>query len=158
PPEKHGQAMAVWGMGALLGPILGPAVGGWITQNMSWRWCFYINLPVGILAFLGIWFFLSHDGKARAKPFDFVGFGALVLFSGALQLMLDRGPTLDWFDSPEIQIYAVISAMAFWTFFAHTATATHPFFDRNLVRDRSFMTACIFGFFIGILLFSTMAL
>jgi DHA2 family multidrug resistance protein len=158
PPEKHGQAMAVWGMGAILGPILGPAVGGWITEHLSWRWCFYINLPVGLLAFAGIWFFTSHDGKSRAKPFDFLGFGALVIFIGAIQLMLDRGPSLDWFDSGEVQAYAIIAAIAFWVFFAHTATATQPFFDRALVRDTNFMTACIFGFFIGILLFSTMAL
>ncbi len=158
PPEKHGQAMAVWGMGALLGPILGPAVGGFITEHYSWRWCFYINLPIGILAFLGVLFFTSHDGKNRARPFDFVGFGALVIFIGSVQLMLDRGPSLDWFDSSEIIAYGVIAAMALWVFITHTMTATHPFFDRSLIRDRSFMTACIMGFFIGILLFSTMAL
>lgn len=158
PPEKHGQAMAVWGMGALLGPILGPALGGWITEHWSWRWCFYINLPIGILAFLGLAFFTSHDGKNRARPFDFLGFGALVIFIGAIQLMLDRGPSLDWFDAGEIQAYAVIAAIGLWVFITHTMTATHPFFDRSLIRDRSFMTACIMGFFIGILLFSTMAL
>ncbi len=158
PPEKHGQAMAVWGMGALLGPILGPALGGWLTENYDWRWVFFINLPVGILAFLGVFFFTSHDDKNRAKPFDFVGFGALIIFIGAFQLALDRGPTLDWFDSLEIQAYSVISIMALWVFITHTMTATHPFFDRNLLRDRNFMTACIFGFFVGILLFSTMAL
>jgi DHA2 family multidrug resistance protein len=158
PPEKHGQAMAVWGMGALLGPILGPALGGWITEHLDWRWVFFINLPIGILAFLGVWFFTSHDGKSTAKPFDFVGFGALIAFIGAVQMMLDRGPSLDWFDAGEIQIYAIIAAMSLWVFITHTMTATHPFFDRALVRDRNFMTSCIFGFFIGILLFSTMAL
>jgi DHA2 family multidrug resistance protein len=158
PPEKHGQAMAVWGMGALLGPILGPALGGWLTEHLNWRWCFFINLPVGILAFLGVWFFTSHDSNVKAKPFDFVGFGAIAIFIGAAQLLLDRGPSLDWFDAGEIQVYAVIAAAALWVFITHTMTATHPFFDRALIRDRNFMTACIFGFFIGILLFSTMAL
>jgi MFS transporter, DHA2 family, multidrug resistance protein len=158
PPERHGQAMAVWGMGALLGPILGPALGGWLTEHLDWRWVFFINLPVGILAFAGVWFFTSHDTQTKAKPFDFVGFGALIIFIGSFQMMLDRGPSLDWFDAVEIQAYAVIAAVALWVFITHTMTATHPFFDRNLVRDRNFITACIFGFFIGILLFSTMAL
>ena len=158
PPEKHGQAMAVWGAGAILGPILGPALGGYITENFDWRWCFYINLPIGILAFLGVWFFISHDGKSRAKPFDFLGFGSLVLFIGAMQLMADRGPTLDWFDSLEVQAYAIIAAVSLWVFISHTMTTRHPFFDLALARDRNFVTACIFGFFIGILLFSTMAL
>ncbi len=158
PPEKHGQAMAVWGMGALLGPILGPALGGWLTEHLDWRWVFFINLPVGILAFAGVWFFVSHDSTTRAKPFDFLGFGALITFIGAFQMMLDRGPSLDWFDSGEIIAYAVVAAMAFWVFCTHTMTATHPFFDRHLLRDRNFLTASIFGFFVGILLFSTMAL
>jgi DHA2 family multidrug resistance protein len=158
PPEKHGQAMAVWGAGAILGPILGPALGGYITDNLDWRWCFYINLPVGILAFLGMYFFVSHDGKSRAKPFDFLGFGSLVLFIGAMQLMADRGPTLDWFYSLEIQIYAIIALASLWVFISHSMTAKHPFFDLALARDRNFVTACIFGFFIGIMLFSTMAL
>lgn len=158
PPEKHGQAMAVWGAGAILGPILGPALGGYLTEHFDWRWCFFINLPVGILAFLGVWFFISHDGKSRAKPFDFLGFGSLALFIGALQLTIDRGPTLDWFYSFEVQVYAVIAVASLWIFISHTMTTSHPFFDLALMRDRNFVTACIFGFFIGILLFSTMAL
>lgn len=158
PPEKHGQAMAVWGMGALLGPILGPALGGWLTEQLDWRWVFFINLPIGILAFLGVFFFIRHDAETKAKPFDFVGFGSVVVFIGSVQLLLDRGPSLDWFDAAEIQIYAVIAIMSLWIFVTHTMTATHPFFDRTLVRDFNFMTSCVFGFFIGILLFSTMAL
>src|SRR6201991_857149 len=129
PPEKHGQAMAVWGMGALLGPILGPALGGWLTEHLDWSWCFFINLPVGILAFWGLFFFSAPDDKNKAKPFDFVGFGSIVIFIGAVQLLLDRGPSLDWFDAGEIQIYAIIAAMALWVFVIPTATATHPFFD-----------------------------
>jgi MFS transporter, DHA2 family, multidrug resistance protein len=158
PPEKHGQAMAVWGMGAILGPVLGPALGGYITEHLTWRWVFLINLPVGILAFLGVWFFVAHDTPKKGKPFDFIGFGALTLFVGATQMLLDRGPTLDWLDSFEIQCYLILAIIGLWVFITHTMTAAHPFFDRALIRDRNFMTACIFGFFIGILLFSTMAL
>jgi DHA2 family multidrug resistance protein len=158
PRQQHGQAMAMWGAGSLLGPILGPALGGYLTDNFSWRWCFYINLPVGILAFLGVWFFISGDRNARAKPFDFLGFGMLTLFVASMQLLLDRGPSQDWFSSPEIATYAVLAAIAVWVFVSHTLTAETPFFDRRLARDRNFVTASAFGFFVGVLLFSTMAL
>ncbi|RAK58072.1 DHA2 family efflux MFS transporter permease subunit [Phenylobacterium deserti] len=158
PPEKHGQAMAIWGAGAILGPILGPALGGYLTENLSWRWCFYINLPIGILALLGVWFFISGDKVKGQKPFDFLGFGMLTLFVGGLQLMLDRGPSLDWFSSPEVWAELLVAIVGLWVFVMHTITAEHPFFDLRLARDRNFVTASIFGFFIGILLFSTMAL
>ncbi|RAK58568.1 EmrB/QacA family drug resistance transporter [Phenylobacterium hankyongense] len=158
PPEKHGQAMAIWGAGAILGPILGPALGGYLTENFSWRWCFYINLPIGILALLGVWFFISGDRVKRTKPFDFLGFGMLTLFVGAFQLVLDRGPSQDWYSSPEIWTETILAIVGLWVFVIHTMTARHPFFDRALLRDRNFVTASIFGFFIGILLFSTMAL
>ncbi|HQN51981.1 MAG TPA: DHA2 family efflux MFS transporter permease subunit, partial [Phenylobacterium sp.] len=158
PPEKHGQAMAIWGAGAILGPILGPAIGGWLTEQASWRWVFFINLPIGILAFAGVFLFISRDGGARAKPFDFLGYASLVGFIGGLQLMLDRGPGEDWFASPEIWTYLLVTIGSLWVFLVHTLTAAHPFFDRALARDRNFVTASIFGFFIGILLFSTVAL
>jgi DHA2 family multidrug resistance protein len=158
PREQHGQAMAIWGAGAILGPILGPALGGYLTENFSWRWCFYINLPVGILALLGVWFFISGDRSSHRKQFDFLGFGMLTVFVGSVQLMLDRGPGQDWFSSMEITTYAILAAISAWVFVAHTLTAEHPFFDRTLARDRNFVTACVFGFFVGVLLFSTMAL
>jgi DHA2 family multidrug resistance protein len=158
PPEKHGQAMAIWGAGAILGPILGPALGGYLTENLSWRWCFYINLPIGILAFLGVFLFIAGDEFKNRKPFDFLGFGMLTLFVGGLQLVLDRGPSQDWFGSLEIWIETVVAAVGLWVFVIHTFTAENPFFDRALARDRNFVTASVFGFFIGILLFSTMAL
>jgi DHA2 family multidrug resistance protein len=150
--------MAIWGAGAILGPILGPALGGYLTENLSWRWCFYINLPVGILAFLGVFLFIARDELKNRKPFDFLGFGMLTLFVGGFQLVLDRGPSQDWFSSLEVWTEAIVAAIGLWVFVIHTATAEHPFFDRALARDRNFLTASIFGFFIGILLFSTMAL
>ncbi len=158
PPEKHGQAMAIWSAGAILGPILGPVLGGYFTESWSWRWCFYINLPVGILAFLGVLFFISGDRTRKAKRFDFLGFGMLTLFIGAFQLLLDRGPSQDWLNSREIWVYVILAGIGLWVFAVHTATTAHPFFDRALLRDRNFITASVFGFFIGILLFSTMAL
>jgi DHA2 family multidrug resistance protein len=158
PPEKHGQAMAIWGAGAILGPILGPALGGYFTEDFTWRWCFYINLPIGILAFLGVLFFISGDRPRAAKKFDFLGFGMLTLFIAAFQLVLDRGPTQDWFHSREIWTETILAVIGLWIFVAHTMTTNHPFFDKALMRDRNFVTASVFGFFIGVLLFSTMAL
>ena len=157
PREQHGQAMAIWGAGAILGPILGPFLGGLLTEHLSWRWVFYINVPVGTLAFLGVWTFIAHDVKAQAKKFDFLGFGALTLFIAGFQMMLDRGPSQDWFGSPEIIAWAVLAAASLWVFVIHTATTHHPFFDRELARDRNFVVCTIFGFFVGVLLFSTMA-
>ena len=158
PPSQVGQVMAIWGAGALLGPIFGPVVGGWLTDNFSWRWVFFINLPVGVLAFTMVWLFMRGDRGQTARPFDFLGFGALVVFIAALQLMLDRGPTLDWFASREIWIEAIMALVGLWVFLAHTLTAEHPFFDRTLALDRNFVTCNLFGFFIGLFLFSTMAL
>lgn len=158
PPERHGQAMAIWGAGAVLGPVLGPALGGYLTEHLSWRWCFYINLPVGILALLGVLFFIARDRPTPARRFDVLGFSMLTLFIGAFQLMLDRGPGEDWFSSPEIWTEAVLAVIGLWVFVTHTMTAAHPFFDGGLVRDRNFVTATVFNFFIGILLFTTMAL
>jgi DHA2 family multidrug resistance protein len=158
PPEKHGQAMAIWGAGAILGPVLGPALGGYFTEYFTWRWCFFINLPVGILAFLGVLFFISGDRLRAAKKFDFLGFGMLTLFIAAFQMVLDRGPSQDWFQSREIWTETILAAVGLWVFVVHTLTTDHPFFDKALIRDRNFVTASVFGFFVGILLFSTMAL
>lgn len=158
PPEKHGQAMAVWGAGAVLGPVLGPALGGWLTDNLDWRWVFFINLPVGILAFLGVFTFLSEKKSEVKKRFDFLGFAAMALAIGAFQMLLDRGPSQDWFYSAEIWTYLIVAVIAFWMLCVQTATAARPFVDRGLLADPNFITCSIFGFFIGILLFSTLAL
>jgi MFS transporter, DHA2 family, multidrug resistance protein len=158
PPSQVGQVMALWGAGAILGPIFGPVLGGWLTDNFSWNWVFFINLPIGILAFAAIWLFMDRDRGGTARPFDFLGFGALTVFIGGIQLMLDRGPTVDWFSSPEIWIEALCGLAGLWVFITQTITAKHPFFDRALMRDRNFITCNVFGFFIGLFLFSTMAL
>jgi len=158
PPEKHGQAMAIWGSGAILGPILGPALGGYLTEHLSWRWCFFVNLPIGVLAFLGVLVFISADRLTGAKKFDFLGFGMITVFIAAFQMLLDRGPSQDWFHSPEIWTYVILAMAGLWVFVIHTATTRHPFFDPGLIRDRNFVTASVFGFFVGILLFSSMAL
>jgi DHA2 family multidrug resistance protein len=158
PPERHGQAMALWGAGAILGPILGPALGGWLTDNLSWRWVFFINLPVGIMAFTGILLFIREHKQTDVRPFDFFGFATLAIAIGAFQLFLDRGQTQDWFSSAEVQIECAVAALSLFLFIVQMVTARRPFVDASLFKDGNFVTATIFGFFIGILLFSSLAL
>jgi DHA2 family multidrug resistance protein len=158
PREQVPQVMAVWGAGAILGPIFGPALGGWLTDNLSWRWVFFINLPVGVLALLGLFLFMSSDRGGRARPFDFVGFGALTMFIAGFQWVLDRGPGLDWFSDLEIWVAAILSLVGGWMFVVQTISAQHPFFDRALALDRNFVVCNLVGFSVGILLFSPMAL
>ena len=150
--------MAVWGAGAVLGPILGPALGGWLTDNLDWRWVFFINLPIGVLAFAGVFLFLSEKKGSEKRPFDAIGFATLALAIGAFQMMLDRGPGQDWFGSAEIWTYLVVAVIAIWMFAVQMATAPKPFVARALLADANFVTCCVFGFFIGILLYSTLAL
>lgn len=157
PKERHGQAMAMWGAGIMVGPIIGPTLGGWLTDSFDWRWVFFINLPVGILAFSGIFIFM-REGALRRRAFDFFGFAFLSLGIGALQMMLDRGEQLDWFSSQEILIEASLSLIGFWVFVVHMATGKNTFIDPHIFRDRNFVTGLVFIFIIGIILLATMAL
>ncbi|MBS0319888.1 MAG: DHA2 family efflux MFS transporter permease subunit [Proteobacteria bacterium] len=157
-PEHHARAMSVWVMGVTVGPILGPALGGWLTDNYNWRWVFYINLPIGILSFAGIWLFMVET-KTKRTPFDFLGFLALSVGIGALQLMLDRGQQQDWFNSLEIWVEAIVSALGFYLFVVHMLTTDkHPFVSPALFRDRNFITGNVFIFIVGVVLFATLAL
>ena len=158
PKEKHGQAMAVWGMGAMLGPIMGPALGGWLTENLSWRWCFLINVPFGILTMAGIFFFIHGERDKSQMKLDFFGFAALSIGIAALQLMLDTGQLKDWFNSPEIWIEAIIAGLAFAVVAIHTITTEQSFLPRALFADRNFIFSLLFGFILGVLVYATMAL
>ncbi len=158
PQRQIPQVMSIWSAAVIMGPIIGPALGGWITESLSWRWVFFINLPVGILAFLGTYLFMGRDRGGNQRPFDFLGFGSLVTFVFSFQLMTDRGPSQDWFGSREIWIDAIIAAGAFWIFIVQTLTSPHPFFHRDLAKDRNFVACTTFGLFVGALLFSTTAL
>jgi DHA2 family multidrug resistance protein len=158
PPEKHGQAMAIYGMGVMVGPILGPILGGWLTEVYTWRWCFFINVPVGIAAAGGILLFIHGDRHATPPKLDIPGFLMLSLGIGAFQMMLDRGQGEDWFYSPEIWTEAALAFLGFWWFIIRSATAKEPFVDRALFRDRNFVTSCILAFFLGVMLYSTLAL
>jgi DHA2 family multidrug resistance protein len=158
PREKHGSAMALWGMGVMVGPILGPTLGGYLTEYYSWRWAFYINLPVGVLALLGVLAFVPEATARTRRGFDLFGFALLSLAIGALQLMLDRGTLLDWFDSPEIVLEAATAALALYLFLVHMFTAKQPFIEPALFRDRNFVVGILLMFTVGMLLLATMAL
>ncbi|MBL8770348.1 MAG: multidrug efflux MFS transporter [Phenylobacterium sp.] len=152
------RVMSIWSAAVIMGPIIGPSLGGWITENMDWRWVFFINLPIGILAWLGVQNFMARDRGGRERPFDFIGFGGLIAFIVGLQMMLDRGPQKDWMESMEIWFYVAVSVAGLWVFVVQTATGKHPFFHRDLAKDRNFIGTTIFSFFTGVLLFSTSAL
>jgi len=157
PKERHGQAMAVWSMGVMIGPIMGPILGGWLTENFDWRWVFYVNLPVGLLALVGVWLFMPDTPKTPRR-FDLFGFTLLAVAVGAFQLMLDRGEQEEWFAAWEIWIEAGLAISALWMFAIHTLTSRHAVIPPAIFRDRNVMTALIFSFVTGILLLASMAL
>lgn len=158
PREKHGKAMAMWGVGVMIGPILGPTLGGLLTEYYNWRWVFLINLPFGLLALGGILAFVPETEKDPDRPFDFTGFAFLAIAIAALQMMLDRGELQAWFESTEIVIEGLIAALSLYMFIAHMFTHHRPFIDRHLFLDRNFTVGLIFIFIIGIILLATMAL
>jgi DHA2 family multidrug resistance protein len=158
PTERRSEAMSIWMMGAILGPIMGPVLGGYLTDNFTWRWVFLINLPVGVIAFIGISTFLE-DARSKEKPhLDFFGFGMLATAIGAFQLMLDRGQQRDWFSSTEICVEAGVAAFCLYLFIVQTTTARRPFLDRRLFADRNFVLCTGIGFMVGVLLFGVLSI
>ena len=158
PKEKHGSAMALWGVGVMVGPILGPTLGGWLTEYYNWRWVFYINLPVGVLTFLGLSAFLAETPVAKGLRLDVFGFAMLSIAIGALQMFLDRGEQLDWFSSREILVEASLCGLAFYLFLAHMFTSEEPFIAPGLFADRNFAVGVMFIFVVGVILLATLAL
>ncbi len=159
PPERHGRAMAVFGMGTICGPIMGPALGGWLTYEYSWRWVFYINLPVGVLCTLGILVFMRQTRYLHREPFDFVGFLTLSLGIGALQLLLDRGELKDWFHSSEIWVEATVAGLGFYLFTVHTVTTDgRSFLNRDLLKSANFVAGTVLMFCGGLIMTGTNAL
>jgi DHA2 family multidrug resistance protein len=157
-PEDYGRAMSIWGAGITLGPILGPALGGWLTDNYSWRWVFYVNLPIGALALAGLYAALPRRAPTKPPRFDLFGFVTLSIAVASLQLMLDRGQLLDWFSSREIVLEAALSGLCFYLFVVHILSANKPFVTPALFRDRNFLAANVFLFLIGVVLFANLAL
>jgi DHA2 family multidrug resistance protein len=157
PMSQAGRAMAIWGIGVGVGPMLGPIIGGWLTDNFSWRWVFYVNVPIGVLALMGVLAYLP-DSKHKRRSFDFFGFAMLAIFVGLLQMVLDRGPRKDWFSSAEIQLEAFAAVVALYLFIVHTITAIRPFTRLSLFKDRNYLSGNVIGFLIGMVMFSVMSL
>ena len=158
PPARRGSMMAIWGMGVMLGPILGPTLGGILTDAYSWRWVFYINVPFGIAACAMLLVFFKDTAKNAALKFDWFGFGALSVGLASLQLLLDRGTTKDWFSSPEIVIEAIIAGIALYLFLVHMLTAKKPFIPTVIFKDRNLVGGLVLMFVMGLVLLASSAL
>jgi DHA2 family multidrug resistance protein len=158
PKEQQGSAMGLWGLAVMVGPILGPILGGWLTESYSWRFVFYINLPLGLLAFFGLSTFLPAMPKSTGAKLDWFGFGMLSLAIAAFQILLDRGEQLDWFGSGEIIIEAIVAASALYLFLAHNFTSQAPFLRPALLRNRNFLAGTLFYVVLGLSYFASLAL
>ena len=156
--HERAKAMAIWGMGVMLGPIMGPTLGAWLTDNYSWHWVFLINLPIGILTVVGMMAFMEETKKQEHLIFDWFGFIALAVGIGSLQLLLDRGEQVGWYGATEIWAETIVSAAGFYYFFSHSLTTQQPFVNFSMFRDRNFVSGCVFMLVIGVVLFGTMAL
>ena len=155
PPEDHAKAMAIFALGSMAGPIIGPTLGGYLTDTLSWRWVFFINVPFGILSFAGMLAFLSRRRSRERTRFDMFGFIAVSVALASLQLILDRGEHLDWFESTEIRIYALILVIAAYLMIVHMLTAKDTFIRPQLFRDRNFAVGSLFSMMIGLIAFAT---
>src|SRR5215470_2638244 len=156
--EEQGKAMAMWGVGTMLGPITGPTLGGWLTDEYSWRWVFYINLPVGVMCAIGLMILIKNKASDNPRPFDLLGFTLLSIAIGTFQLMLDRGATVDWFSSREIVVEAVVAGVAAVMFVIHMLSSDHPFLPRDMFRDRNLMLGIVFTAITGLLMIVTATL
>jgi DHA2 family multidrug resistance protein len=152
PPERQGPAIALFGLGSLFGPMIGPTLGGWLTEFVSWRWIFFINIPAGLLGFLGFALFAKERCALVARPFDMKGFIAVALSLSAVQLMLDRGQMLDWFTSAEICIEAVIASVCGYLAVVHILTTRDPFIKPAIFLDRNFLLGTVMMALISTLL------
>src|SRR6476661_7139182 len=156
--HERAKAMLIWGMGVMMGPIMGPSLGAWLTETYSWHWVFFVNLPFGIFTVLGLLIFMDETRKDRELRFDWFGFAALAVGIGALQIALDRGEQLGWMESNEIIAEFIISIVGFYYFFAHSLTTSRPFIQFAIFKDKNFIGGCVFMAVMGLVLFSTMAL
>jgi DHA2 family multidrug resistance protein len=156
--HERAKAMSIWGMGVMMGPIMGPSLGAWLTETYSWHWVFFVNLPFGIVTVLGLLVFMDETKQDADLRFDWFGFAALAIGIGSMQVALDRGEQLGWLESNEIIGEIIVSIIGFYYFFAHSLTTAKPFIQFAIFKDRNFVSGCVFMAVMGLVLFSTMAL
>ena len=158
PRELHATVMVIWGFGSVVGPVVGPVIGSMIAETYSWRAVFFMIVPPGLVAMGFCWFSLSgYTAHTRAR-LDWTGFLALSIAMTGLQLVIDRGQRLDWFQSPEILAYAAVGGAAFWVFAVHSLTSPTPFLDPRLLLNRNFAVGLVIAFFMGMLAFTSLVL
>jgi DHA2 family multidrug resistance protein len=156
--HERAKAMAIWGMGVMMGPIMGPSLGAWLTETYSWHWVFFVNIPFGIFTVAGLMIFMDETKKNFELRFDWFGFLALSVGIGSLQVALDRGEQLGWLGSNEIICEFIVAAVGFYYFFAHSFTTSKPFIQFAIFKDRNFVSGCVFMAVMGLVLYSTVAL
>jgi MFS transporter, DHA2 family, multidrug resistance protein len=156
--HERAKAMSIWGMGVMLGPIMGPSLGAWLTESYSWHWVFFVNIPFGIVTVAGLLIFMDETKQDTELRFDWFGFAALAIGIGSMQLALDRGEQLGWLESNEIIVESIVSIIGFYYFFAHSFTSAKPFIQFAIFKDRNFISGCVFMAVMGLVLYSTMAL
>jgi DHA2 family multidrug resistance protein len=156
--HERAKAMSIWGMGVMMGPIMGPSLGAWLTETYSWHWVFFVNIPFGIVTVVGLLAFMDETRMDTELRFDWFGFLALALGIGSMQLALDRGEQLGWLESNEIIVESIVAIIGFYYFFAHSLTTKKPFIQFAIFKDRNFVGGCVFMTIMGLVLYSTMAL
>jgi DHA2 family multidrug resistance protein len=154
PRERHGFALAIWGVGVMFAPVISPVVGGWMTDSYGWSWIFYVAVPFAVVAVGLGWGFMPETQTDQARRFDWFGFTALAMALASLQLMLDRGEFKGWFGDGEIVIEATLVALGLYLFLAHSATTRNPFISPAIVRDRNVVVGCAFMFLLGVCVLS----
>ena len=154
PREKHGQAVSIWGTGVMFAPVMGPVIGGWLTDEYSWRWVFYVSMPFTVLGIAGALAFIRETPLNLERKFDWFGFVAIGLTLGGLQFLLDRGEIEGWFESDTILLIATVVVLSFYLFIVHSSTTDNPFISPGIFRDRNLVLGLIFMFLLGVLVLS----
>jgi DHA2 family multidrug resistance protein len=156
--HERAKAMSIWGMGVMMGPIMGPSLGAWLTETYSWHWVFFVNLPFGIFTVLGLMVFMDETKRIAICGSTGSDSLALAIGIGSMQVALDRGEQLGWLESNEIIAEFIISIAGFYYFFAHSFTTSKPFIQFAIFKDKNFVGGCVFMAVMGLVLYSTMAL
>jgi DHA2 family multidrug resistance protein len=158
PPSKRGMVLSIWGGGAMLGPVIGPTLGGYLTQELTWRWVFFINLPLCLLTLVGVWSFIPKGEIKPDQRFDVFGFSLLSIAIASFQLMLDRGQSANWFQSTEILIEGAAAALSLYMFMVHIYTDKNPFIEPRLFKDRNLVVGLFLAALSSVVLMGQMAL